>query len=189
MPIINLSTSVIANYSISYLMDKDEYLKQMSEFALNNENSQSYKTNVYAKMSESDIFNNTKLFDSFIDDLKKIIQHIPWIEKGHSFSIYNLWTVVYNKGDFTWPHHHGDFISIVFCLEDGGRSHPIIFTDSDLEIEMHSGKMVIFPGHIKHHVPVYRYNKPRIMLACNIKIDEGRFNPTYDSKTEKLKYE
>jgi len=171
MPLpLSLSTNITANYSVDYLTDCNEYLKEMSEFALKDTGDLSYKTNVYAKMSGYDIHKTTGLFNDIAYRLGDIIKELAWVDKSYDIFLKNLWTAVYREGDYTIPHTHSNStLSFVLCLEDSGISHPLVFTDSGLEIEMHRGKLVIFPGFIKHHVPLYRYKEPRIMLAGNFR--------------------
>ena len=183
-----LSASSIFNYTVSYMLDKDDYLKQMSDYALSDEGAESYKTNLFAKMSKWDIYNSTNLFNKFLDEITDILHRSHWVDFNRHVAITNLWTAIYRAGDFAKPHHHApSFLSFVMCLEDSGHSHPLVFTDSGVEVEMHKGKIVLFPGYVNHHVPVYRNSEPRIILAGNIEVIH---NINKDSNaTRSLNYE
>ena len=63
--------------------------------------------------------------------------------------------------------HHPSAYSFVYFLRCPKGSSPLIFTTSGKRIKAEEGKVVIFPGNLKHHVPKNKCYD-RIVLAGNI---------------------
>ena len=70
------------------------------------------------------------------------------------FGIGSDWAALYNKGDHTISHQHipASFAFVYFIKSPIGSS-PLVFSTSNTIIEPEEGKLVIFPGELKHHVP------------------------------------
>jgi len=148
------------------------YLKKIAEWALEVGDKKNRSTNVKADMSDWTIFKETDFFDLYLKQLSDVIKELFWVPDDGPYMFTSAWTAVYNNGDYTVTHDHSpSFISFILCVDDGGNSHPVVFTDSGIEVEMITGKTLIFPGHLKHHVPVYRGDSPRIVLAGNIGVN------------------
>jgi len=85
-------------------------------------------------------------------------------------NVWNLFGNVYKTGESNITHSHPanefSFNYFVKCPPD---SAPFVLTSSGIEIDAVEGKLVIFPGHLKHHVPVSNHKGLRITLAANIR--------------------
>ena len=80
----------------------------------------------------------------------------------------HFWIAHYNKGDFTISHdHYPAMYSFVYYLRCPRGSSPLVFTTSGKKVKAEEGKLVLFPGHVKHHVPKNRCDG-RITIAGNI---------------------
>ena len=56
--------------------------------------------------------------------------------------------------------------SFVYFIDCPRGSSPLVFSDSGKRIKAEEGKLVIFPGHLRHHVPKNKC-EGRIVLAGN----------------------
>ena len=66
----------------------------------------------------------------------------------------DLWGQVYNEGDYQISHSHlPSHVSFVYYVNTPKGSSPLVFAQSGKKVKAESGKMVIFPGSIYHHVP------------------------------------
>jgi hypothetical protein len=80
----------------------------------------------------------------------------------------HIWVAKYNKGDWTKSHHHHPAIySFVYFVKSPKGSSPLVFTRSGKRIKAEDGKLVLFPGDLRHHVPKNR-SDGRVVLAGNI---------------------
>ena len=161
-------TNTVSPYSIIEYSDY-EYLKKMSLWAQNAGDCQNRSTNVKADMTQWQIWKETDLFNKFLSEASKEIISLSWVQNNKDFLFSNVWAAVYRKGDYATIHDHIlTYISFVVCLDDGGLSHPLVFSDSNIQVEMITGRIVVFPSYVKHHVPVYYGESPRVVLAGNI---------------------
>ena len=129
-------------------------------------NNMSYRTNVKAKMTTYKFFNEGNGKPEF-DKIRKMFPE---------YNITDIWGNIYNKGDCTINHTHGDhsnYCSFVYFLKSKWYYSPLIFTDSGKKIRPKEGRFVIFPSNIYHHVPVHRYDNQRITLSGNVSIVGG----------------
>ena len=118
-------------------------------------------------------------------------EHSP--PKADSFEIHG-WAMVMGDGHYTVLHNHGEtHWSFVYYIDAGDadldrypQSGMISFVDprrgvdwtpglnamsSTFSIKPDTGLVVIFPGFLQHYVHPYRGTRPRICIACNIKIN------------------
>ena len=80
----------------------------------------------------------------------------------------HFWLANYSKGDFTIPHHHKPaMFSFVYFVRCPKGSSPLVFTTSKKRVKAEEGKIVVFPGHVLHHVPKNNC-EGRVVLAGNI---------------------
>ena len=87
----------------------------------------------------------------------------------YDFFIEGVWLNKYKKGDFTYPHCHMPCaFSFVYFVKCPKGSSPLVFTTSGKRIKAEEGKLLLFPGFMKHHVPKNRCDD-RIVLAGNIR--------------------
>jgi hypothetical protein len=84
----------------------------------------------------------------------------------------NLWFARYNKGDYTFDHDHAWFalVAFVYFVNSPPGSSPLVFSTSGKKIKAEEGKVVIFPGTLRHGVPPNKCDN-RIVLAGNIGYD------------------
>jgi hypothetical protein len=77
---------------------------------------------------------------------------------------------VYENGQENLPHSHpNDEFVFNYFVKSPPNSAPFIFTTSGEEIEPIEGRLMVFPGHLKHHVPISNHKGKRITLAGNIR--------------------
>ena len=66
----------------------------------------------------------------------------------------SLWAQYYPKGAYQSSHSHlpchWSFVFFVNCPEG---SSPLVFGEEDLSIKASTGKLLIFPSWVRHHVP------------------------------------
>ena len=164
---------------------KDEFIKEAHQKLINMiydlGDQTSHTSNVKAQMTnwflqnEPDIIIHTflKWITVSIESLIPEVCYKDPIVKNNKFKVinHNVWGAVYNKNDYTQPHAHGGTSwSWVYYISVPDGSSPLIFTRSDMKINIKSGQLVIFPGYMVHHVPIQKSNKSRIVLAGNAKI-------------------
>ena len=88
--------------------------------------------------------------------------------RGWKFKVYSSWIGKYNKEHYTVSHNHRPtFISFVYFIKCPKGSSPLVFTTSGKRIKAEEGKLVMFPGYLRHHVPKNKCDD-RIVLAGNI---------------------
>ena len=133
----------------------------------------SYKTNIYGKHSNW----NTKT-----DNIKFITDWVYWIlnqnygliKNGyeHRLNFYETWFAIYDKGEYAKEHLHELSVwSFVYFINCPKGSSPLVFSSSGRRMKAEEGKIVIFPGHLRHHVPKNGCNG-RIVLAGNCLQDQ-----------------
>ena len=97
-----------------------------------------------------------------------ILTRIRPQNKGWTLRVDNGWLAWYRGKEFAISHHHFPaaygFVYFVKCPKG---SSPLIFSTSGKRIKAEEGKVVIFPGNLKHHVPKNKCYD-RIVLAGNI---------------------
>ena len=88
-----------------------------------------------------------------------------------------FWGNIYKKGDYTIAHDHKPCpYSVVYFLKSKPNFSPLIIEnfntktkkDKPLVIKPLEGRLVIFPGSLRHKVPVHIHDETRITLAANI---------------------
>ena len=87
---------------------------------------------------------------------------------GWKFRVTDSWLGKYNKGHHAYSHNHSPaFMSFVYFIKCPKGSSPLVFTTSGKRVKAEDGKLVMFPGYLKHHVPKNKCDG-RIVLAGNI---------------------
>ena len=98
-------------------------------------------------------------------DLTVASPHLP------ALFVKDFWANIYYKGDYAHSHDHTEFLmgfSFAYFLKSNWYHSPFIFTDSGKKIKPKEGTYVLFPSHMRHHVPKNRFNETRITLSGNI---------------------
>mgnify|MGYP001266496639 CR=1 FL=1 len=154
---------------------KDELVPLLEEYP----DQQGKRTNVKANHTEWDWLPENHVVKEFKRSIMTEIDIYYGIKPiGGSpppLEMTNFWGMVYNKGDYTKPHHHlPNFIySFAYFLKSKWYHPPLIFTHSGKKIPSKEGTYVIFQSHMVHHVPKNKSNEPRITLSGNLKIKES----------------
>ena len=96
---------------------------------------------------------------------------VNWLFKlniNTNLRVEHFWLTNYGKGDFTISHYHKPSIhSFVYFVRCPKGSSPLVFTTSKKRVKAEEGKVVVFPGHVLHHVPKNNC-EGRVVLAGNI---------------------
>lgn len=123
-----------------------------------------------------------KMHDKY-KGFKFIASCVENILKDHFTKVSNLdlvtfvatcWGGIYRKGDFTETHsHEPGFFNFVYYVKAEIDCAPLVFTDagvSDMSRVYYpkTGTGIIFPGYIRHEVPIHNSNTERIMITGNI---------------------
>ena len=84
--------------------------------------------------------------------------------------ISNLWANVYWKDEYAIEHDHipWDLFSFAYCLSAKWYHPPLTFSYSGIKIRPKEGRYVIFPSHLKHHVPPQKSKNIRMTLSGNM---------------------
>lgn len=129
---------------------------------------QTNQSNVKAWHSNWDSHKSNPKFNLIVD---KVLEFCKIITEEHfnqkiQFECFDMWTIQYEKGDYTvrHSHHPSDFACIYYVDVEPGCS-PIIF-EEELEIAPQNGMLLIFPAILNHEVPPT--NSRRIVISMNI---------------------
>ena len=86
---------------------------------------------------------------------------------GFDYSI-DAWVAKYSQGDYAIEHDHIPYaFSYVYFVITPNGSSPLVFSTSGKRIKAEEGKVIIFPGSLRHHVPKNRC-EGRVTIAGNI---------------------
>ena len=110
------------------------------------------KANNYLRVREKDKPFYETLFRFLRPSFLKIVQELGYKD----YNIKEYWQQKYHKGDFHDLHCHSvdrPEFSFVYFIKCPKGSSPLVFTKSGKKIKAEEGKVVIFPGWIRHHVP------------------------------------
>ena len=86
---------------------------------------------------------------------------------------YNIdgWVAKYSQGDYAIEHDHiPHSFSYVYFVNTPKGSSPLVFSTSGKRIKAEEGKVIIFPGSLRHHVPKNRCDG-RVTIAGNVCIN------------------
>ena len=147
---------------------KEGIIRDNFDFSRSRYNADGNASNVKALQTPQQTFSpSIKL----ITDL--VVRNLVKVEgKGKTWFIEDCWVSLYNKGDYTISHSHNPaYWSFVYFVKSPRGSSPLVFSTSGKRIKAEEGKIVIFPGCLKHEVPK---NKccDRIVLAGNVTVDK-----------------
>ena len=86
------------------------------------------------------------------------------------FELCDIWGAVYKRGDFTKTHDHWPHPwSFSYYVKSDGTT-PITFPDSPCYLYPKTNDMVLFPGILRHGVPIHESDEERIIVSGNIDI-------------------
>ena len=153
-------------------------LEDLGDYLENYKDCQNRQTNVKATMTEWDLDvpsqEFTYLKDTILDIVGKSTLNLYFHEP---YTIKNIWANIYRKGDFTQIHDHEPTrYSFVYFLKSKLNHSPLMYETIDLKrkkkkvkmIKPFQGRLVIFPGFIKHWVPVHIHDETRITISGNL---------------------
>ena len=91
--------------------------------------------------------------------------------RGWNYRVGSSWLARYDKGNYAVSHDHiPAAFSFVYFVKCPKGSAPLVFTTSGKRIKAEDGKVLIFPGNMKHHVPTNK-SDGRMVLAGNMVMD------------------
>ena len=91
--------------------------------------------------------------------------------QGWNYRVDNAWLARYDKGNYAVSHDHiPALFSFVYFVRCPRGSAPLVFTTSGKRIKAEDGKVVIFTGNMRHHVPTNK-SDGRMVLAGNVIIN------------------
>ena len=112
-------------------------------------------------------------FGDFFQTIAKYAVKISHTESPVPYNpiVIDIWGAIYSKGDRTISHDHWPALwSFCYYVSAPEGSAPLVFTSNNYEIQPKSGLLVMFPGWVKHHVPVQNIEAERIVVAGNIRM-------------------
>ena len=133
--------------------------------SLKEDNDNSYKTNVKAKMTKwkTETRGISLISNIIVNELLS-----SYKDCGYNLDANNCWFAKYDMGEYTTSHNHlPSAFSFVYFLKSPIGSSPLVFTNSNVEIEPKEGRLVMFPSVLYHHVPPNNCND-RVVLAGNV---------------------
>ena len=158
------------------------YLKNdLLNFLENHHDVQNRRTNVKATMTDWTMNKYSPILDQFKDLILSVIRNeymtFYGIAYGNELRYESFWGNIYNKGDYALEHDHiTTAYSVVYFLKSKPNFSPLIIENFNtktkktkpLVIKPLEGRLVIFPGSLKHKVPVHIHDETRITLAANV---------------------
>tara|TARA_B100000035_G_scaffold302066_1_gene299294 strand:- start:374 stop:907 length:534 start_codon:yes stop_codon:yes gene_type:complete len=169
---------ITANHEIFVLDNyprQNSLLEDLGDYFENYKDCQNRRTNVKATMTEWNLDLPNQEFIHFKRTIYSVAKQIK-LYWACPFKINTIWANIYRKGDYTIPHDHDpDRYSFVYFLKSKPNFSPLLFEDVNLKnkkkkwrvIKPIEGRLVIFPGFLKHKVPVHIHNETRITISGN----------------------
>ena len=131
-------------------------------------------TNVQAVMTTYKIFDESKIFDTLLHNIFKIVVKCSLDDpenvylSNKPFVLKDAWGVIYKKGHYTKPHHHlHAAYSFVYYLQAEPNT-PLILSDDNQKLFPENDLLIILPSYVKHEVPIHKGTEDRVVLAGNI---------------------
>jgi len=154
---------------------KDEVVSLLENYP----DQQGRKSNVKATMTEwewgEDIERVGRLKRFILEKAQAASDLGPYVP--YNLKVDEFWANIYRKGDFTLPHDHigrDAFLSFAYFLKTEWYHTPFVFTWSGKKLKPKEGTFIIFPSHLKHHVPENKYEETRITLSGNLRLKEEK---------------
>ena len=131
---------------------------------------QNRKTNVKADMTDWFMQREYQIFNFIGDIAIKFAQEASPCEV--QFELYDIWGAVYKRGEFTKAHDHWPHPwSFSYYVKSDGTT-PITFPDDPAYHYLYpkTNDIVLFPGILRHGVPIHQSDEERIIVSGNIDI-------------------
>ena len=169
---------IAVNHEVIIIDDyprQDLLLKDLGDYFDNHKDCQNRQTNVKATMTEWRLDLPSQEFIQFKNIILSVVKdlNLYW---SRPFQIENIWTNIYRKGDYAISHDHDPKrYSFVYFLKSKPNFSPLMFESIDLKkkkktwkgVKPIEGRLVVFPGFLKHRVPVHIHNETRITISGN----------------------
>ena len=139
---------------------------------------QKRKTNVKAYMTGWFMHNYSSEFAWVCEQAIKVAdKHSPTPTK---LEVFDCWGAIYKQGDWTKVHDHWPTVwSFVYYVKACERCAPLVFNDCPRKglglnpkvayhAQPYEGKMVMFPGWVRHSVPEQLCDHERIVVSGNL---------------------
>ena len=169
---------ITANHEIFVLDNyprQDLLLKDLGDYFEKHKDCQNRQTNVKATMTEWNLDLPSQEFIHFKNAIYNVAKELN-LYWACPFKIYSIWANIYRKGDHTVSHDHDPArYSFVYFLKSKSNFSPLLFEGINLknkkkqwkEVKPIEGRLVIFPGFLKHRVPVHIHDETRITISGN----------------------
>lgn len=154
------------------------------EFLENHEDVQQRKTNVKATATDWNMKIESRELDIFKDSVLKFMLSISfdgncfdYFQNKRKFHLIDCWGNIYRKGDYTINHNHlPSQYSWVYFLKSKSNYSPLLFDYwnqkkrkmKSITILPIESRIVLFPSHLRHRVPVHIHDQTRITISGNI---------------------
>lgn len=151
-----------------------KYKQKCIEELYNLGDKQNNKTNVKAIMSSYKIWEESRIFDTLINNIGKTLASNKPLKPKTMYSLVDCWGAIYKKDNFTILHQHGlNKFSFIYYLKASSKSAPLEFPLSNYIIQPKDDLLVIFPSFLPHSVPKQIEDEDRICIAGNFTEIEG----------------
>ena len=155
---------------MSQIPDVEEINKKLVDFIHTFDKYEDSNTNPHSFQTPWDI--RSKETDHIKKHVFSMLKHSGYSEQ---FICYELFGNVYKTGDSNVMHiHHGADFTFNYYVKCPENSSPTVFSTSKRNVPAKEGRLVIFPGHIKHHVPKSSHQGERITLTGNLRAIDPR---------------
>ena len=166
----NKSTIIIEDYPFHEKL-RDELVPQLE----NHPDRQGKQTNVKATMTNWNWQYNNPRVKRLKESAMKIVNDLVFMNSNSEFretwelKWIDFWGNVYRQGEYTQTHEHvPSTFSFVYFLKSQWNDSPLVFSDFGHTIRPKQGRYVIFPSHLKHHVPPQKSKNIRMTLSGNM---------------------
>ena len=127
-------------------------------------------TNIKAIMTSYTIWDESKVFDILLNNIKIVIDNFANRYNHWKFVLEEAWGTIYKKDNYTIPHQHLPCtISFVYYLQSSGNT-PLVFDECDFKINPINDMLMIFPSYLTHSVPKHNEKEDRICIAGNLQL-------------------
>ena len=141
----------------------EQYIKEIYRISKPDNSS-----NLVGLMTSFQIWKESNFFSPILKKISLLLESLKInADSRISLKIVETWGGIYKKGHYSNVHAHSPaFYSYVYYLN--ASSTPIVFKDCNFELYPKTDEIILFPGHLKHFVPVHNSDEARIILAGNV---------------------
>jgi hypothetical protein len=127
--------------------------------------------NVFADRTDWDFHTKAKEIFDIAKHVSDICSSVTKTEFNCdlSYQVTSCWGAIYTKNSYAQEHDHfPNVFSCVIYIKVNDDSSPIIFENEKLVLHPKNNSILIFPGILRHNVPVVNTNDERVVLAFNL---------------------